>query len=94
MKVSIKAWLVILQVIGAVCLVPWLVVIGLSFMAFDSGFSWFAVMLVAVIGSYPVVWLGGVISSWLLYKRQPKLALTLSGMPLLWPAVISCFVLS
>lgn len=32
----------------------WLLIWGISFMGFDSGFSWLAVTIVLVIGFYPV----------------------------------------
>ncbi len=63
-------WLIVSQVLALGSLLPWFVVAGLSFMAFDSGFSWTALLFVALVWSYPVFILICILVAWLLYRRS------------------------
>lgn len=62
-------WLIVSQCLGALSLLPWLAIAGLSLMAFDSGVTWQASVFVGAIGSYPLVLLALSISAWVCYRR-------------------------
>ncbi|MFC5469161.1 hypothetical protein ACFPPD_10555 [Cohnella suwonensis] len=79
-----KSFLIIGQVMYALCLAPWLLVWGLSFMGFDQGFSLFNIALVAGIGLYPVALIACSILAWKLRKRKKKIAVLLNLVPLVW----------
>ncbi|MEY8744401.1 hypothetical protein AB9M62_34325 [Bacillales bacterium AN1005] len=73
-------------------LMPWFIIWGLSFMAFDSGVSMWGVALVTIVTLYPLAVVVCSILSWLLKKKVKTLGLILiSSFPLLW--VISFAVL-
>ncbi len=77
-------WLIISQLIGLVSLLPWLVIAGLSLMAFDSGETAQALAFVGAIWCYPVLPVGSAIVSWTLYARQKqRAALVVTSLPLL-----------
>ena len=77
-------WLIISQLIGLLSLLPWLVIAGLSVMAFDSGETAQAWAFVGAIWSYPVLPIGSAIVSWILYAMQKKrAALIVTSLPLL-----------
>jgi hypothetical protein len=61
----ILSWLIVSQVLAAASLVVWLIVAGLSVMAFDSGVS--AEAWTFVIAVCP---LGFAIASWIAYARR------------------------
>jgi hypothetical protein len=61
----ILSWLIVSQVLAAASLVVWLIVAGLSVMAFDSGVS--AEAWTFVIAVWP---LGFAIASWIAYARR------------------------
>lgn len=65
-----------------------MVFIGFAAMMFDAPGSEHNAMLVtlyAVIVAYPLGLIGGIISSWIAYKRRKfKLAYILNAIPLLW----------
>ena len=69
-------WLLISQAVCLLSLVPWLVMAGLSFMAFDSGVSTGAEVFVAAVLSYPLLPIGTTIAAWILFARRN---LTMSG---------------
>jgi len=79
-----KPFLVISQMLYGLCLFPWLMVWGLSFMGFDTGFSWFAVAWVTGIGMYPVAAVVCAVAAWILHTRRRLLALALNLIPALW----------
>jgi hypothetical protein len=71
----ILSWLIVSQVLAAASLVVWLIVAGLSVMAFDSGVSAEAWTFVIAVWSYPVWPLGFAIASWIAYAhRRDRLA--------------------
>lgn len=63
-------WLIVSQVLAAASLVIWLIVAGLSVMAFDSGVSAEAWTFVIAVWSYPVWPAGFAIASWIAYARR------------------------
>lgn len=67
--------LVVLQTFQALTLLPWLGVAGFALMAFDapgSANSWQPWAFVALVWSYPLWIIGGVIVSWILYKKEKR----------------------
>jgi hypothetical protein len=72
-------WLIVSQLLAVASLFFWLVVAGLSVMAFDSGESPEAWAFVLTVWSYPIWPLGFSIASWIAYARKKdKLASILS----------------
>jgi hypothetical protein len=67
---TILLWLIASQVLALLSLIFWLVIAGLSVMAFDSGVSTEAWTFVIAVWSYPVWPLGFAIASWIAYARK------------------------
>jgi hypothetical protein len=80
-------WLIISQVLAAFSLVFWLLMAGLSVMAFDSGVTSQAWTFVIVVWSYPLWPIAFAIVSWIAYARhKDRLAgilTTLTFLPIL-----------
>ena len=80
-------WLIASQVLAAASLLFWLVMAGLSVMAFDSGVSAEAWTFVIAVWSYPIWPIGFAIASWIAYaRRKDRLAgvlTTLTFLPVL-----------
>ena len=80
-------WLIISKVLAAASLLFWLVMAGLSVMAFDSGVSAEAWTFVIAVWSYPIWPIGFAIAAWVAYARKKdKLAgvlTTLTFLPVL-----------
>jgi uncharacterized membrane protein len=88
-----KAWLIISQIIAALFLLPWVVVAGLSFMAFDSGVSTGAVVFVSIIVAYPIVAIVCGIIAWLLYRsHKDKAAVIVTSLFLIYPIMFVILV--
>ena len=66
----ILIWLILSQVLALLSLIVWLVVAGLSVMAFDSGVSTEAWTFVIAVWSYPIWPLGFAVAAWLAYARK------------------------
>lgn len=85
-------WLIVSQLLAAASLVFWLLMAGLSVMAFDSGVSTEAWIFVIAVWSYPVWPLGFAIAAWIAYaRRKDRLAVvltTLTFLPILLLIVI------
>ncbi|GKU80641.1 hypothetical protein [Niallia sp. NCCP-28] len=79
-----KTYLVISQILYAVCLLPWLVVFGMSFMSFDQGISFANSAFVIGIGVYPLFVIICSIYAWIYRKRKKKLAIIVNFLPMLW----------
>lgn len=88
----ILIWLIVSQALALATLVFWLLVAGLSVMAFDSGVSAEAWRFVIAVWSYPVWPLVFSISAWIAYaRRRDRLAgvlTTLTFLPVLVLIVI------
>lgn len=73
-------------------LLIWLVVAGVSLMAFDSvvpGETW---PIVIIVWSYPIIPIGLIIGAWIAYKkRRSIMAVVLSGLSFAPP--ILCFLI-
>lgn len=63
------SWLIITQILAALSLVPWLIMAGLSLLAFDAGYGLPAMLFVAMIWLYPLLPLGCAIRAWWLYRH-------------------------
>jgi len=63
-------WLILSQVMAAASLFFWLLMAGLSVMAFDSGVSAEAWTFVIVVWSYPLWPIAFAIASWMVYARH------------------------
>jgi hypothetical protein len=66
----ILIWLIISQLLAALSLLVWLLVAGLSVMAFDSGVTPEAWAFVIAVWSYPVWPVAFAIASWIAYARR------------------------
>jgi len=91
----ILIWLIISQCLALASLVFWLLVAGLSVMAFDSGVTREAWTFVIVVWSYPVWPIIFTIAAWIAYARKKdKLAgilTTLTFLPMLVLVLIIVF---
>jgi len=66
----ILVWLIVSQLLAVASLFFWLVMAGLSVMAFDSGVSAEAWTLVIAVWSYPIWPIAFSIASWVAYARR------------------------
>lgn len=66
----ILIWLIASQVLALLSLIFWLVVAGLSVMAFDSGVSAEAWTFVIAVWSYPIWPVAFAIAAWIAYARK------------------------
>ncbi len=66
-------WLIISQVLAVASLLFWLVVAGLSVMAFDSGESPQAWAFVITVWSYPIFPIVMAIGAWIAYARRKNI---------------------
>lgn len=66
----ILIWLVVSQILALISLIFWLVIAGLSVMAFDSGVTAGAWAFVIAVWSYPIWPLGFAIAAWIAYARK------------------------
>lgn len=79
-----KTSFVLLQILYALGLIPWLLVWGLSFMSFDQGFGVANVAFVCSIGLYPVAVIVCSIYAWRNRKRKARAAAIVNLVPMLW----------
>jgi hypothetical protein len=79
-----KIYLIISQLIYAICLIPWFPIWGLSFMSFDNGIALGNSAFVIGIGLYPVAVIICSILGWLLQRRNKMLAIIFNSVPMLW----------
>jgi hypothetical protein len=89
--------LVILQVVQVLSLVPWLLMAGLSFMAFDAPGSdkmWQPWAFVIAIWSYPVWLLLAGIASWLLFYFRRNVSAVIVSAVVTLPSPVLILVLA
>jgi hypothetical protein len=88
-------WLIISQLLTLASLFFWLLMAGLSVMAFDSGVSAQAWTFVIAVWSYPIWPIGFAIASWIAYGRKKgRLAgvlTTLTFLPVLLLIIVMVF---
>jgi hypothetical protein len=86
---SLLIWMIVSQLLMLGSLVIWLLVAGLSVMAFDSGVTDEAWTFVIVVWSYPLFPIVMVIAAWIAYARHKnKLAAVLSGLSFAPPILL------
>jgi hypothetical protein len=87
-RTGLLIWLIVSQLLAVASLYLWIIVAGLSVMAFDSGDSRVAWAIVLGAWAYPLFPLGMAISAWLAFAlRKNRLAAVLSGLTIVVPAV-------
>lgn len=92
-RTGLLIWMIISQILTVLSLGIWLLIAGLSVMAFDSGVSAEAWTFVIAVWSYPVIPLVLVIASWIAYaRRKNKLAAVLSGLSFAPPILLYVFI--
>ena len=69
-RTPILLWLIISQLLAFASLFFWIVMAGLSVMAFDSGSTPEAWTFVIAVWSYPIWPIGFAIASWIAYARK------------------------
>jgi hypothetical protein len=85
--------MIVSQLFAVASLVIWLLMAGLSVMAFDSGVTAEAWTVVILVWSYPLFPLAIIIGSWIAYKRQKNvLAGILSGLSFAPPVLCIAFI--
>ncbi len=88
-RTGLVIWMVISQLLMLGSLVIWLLVAGLSVMAFDAGVTAEAWTVVILVWSYPILPLGLVIAAWIAFARRRNwLAGILSGLSCLPPFLL------
>ena len=88
-RTGLLIWMIVSQLLILVSLVIWLMVAGLSVMAFDSGVSAEAWAIVITVWSYPILPIVLVIASWVAYRRQRNaMAAVLSGLSFAPPILL------
>lgn len=82
-------WLIVSQLIALASLLFWVVVAGLSVMAFDTGQSPEAWAFVLTVWAYPLFPLGMAIGAWIAFAfRKNRLAAILSGLAFAPPVLL------
>ena len=82
-------WLIVSQLLAVASLFFWLLMAGLSVMAFDSGVTQEAWNIVIAVWLYPLFPLVMVIGAWIAYaKHRNRLAAILSGLSFIPPALL------
>lgn len=79
-----KTYLVSTQLIYLLFLLPWTLIWGISFMAFDGGVSLGAIALTLGIGIYPLVLIACSIVAWLQRNNRKRSAVFVNLIPMLW----------
>ena len=89
----ILIWLIVSQLLALASLIFWLLVAGLSVMAFDSGVTQAAWNFVIVVWSYPIWPIVFTIAAWIAYARKKdKLAAVLTTLTFL-PVLVLILVI-
>ena len=92
-RTGLVIWMIVSQILALLSLIIWLLVAGLSVMAFDSGVSAEAWTFVIVVWSYPLIPLVLVIGSWIAFARhRNRLAAVLSGLSFAPPMLFYLFI--
>jgi len=92
-RTGLIIWIILSQLIAVGSLVIWLVMAGLSVMAFDQGSTPEAWAFVIAVWSYPLFPLAIIIGSWIAYRRRRNtLAAVLSGLSFAPPVLCIVFI--
>ncbi len=88
-----KLFLIIVQVLYSIMLVPWFLIWGLSFMVFDSGISFWGIGIMIAVTLYPVTVAGCSILSWVYLKKiKPVYTILINCVPSIWIISIAIVV--
>lgn len=88
-RIGLLIWMIVSQLLMVGTLFFWLVMAGLSVMAFDSGVSAEAWAFVIAVWAYPIFPLLMVIGAWIAFaRRKNALAAVLSGLSFAPPALL------
>ncbi|TLS36005.1 hypothetical protein [Pseudalkalibacillus caeni] len=79
-----KIYLIVTQLIYLISLVPWFVILGLSFMSFDNGVNAYNIAFVSSISAYPLAVIVCSIISWFLREGKKRVAVIVNLFPVLW----------
>lgn len=79
-----KTFLISIQALYALCLLPWFLIWGLTLMGFANGINWFSTALTAGIGLYPVAVAVCSVFAWLLRIKRKRVAIIVNLIPMLW----------
>ena len=92
-RTPILIWLIVSQILALASLVFWLLMAGLSVMAFDSGVTAEAWTFVIAVWSYPLWPLAFAIAAWIAYARKKdRLAAILTTLTFL-PVLVLLLIL-
>lgn len=92
-RIGLLIWLIVSQLLAVGSLFIWVLVAGLSVMAFDSGDSPEAWGFVLAVWSYPLFPLLLAIGAWIAFAfRKNRLAAVLSGITFLPPVLLMLIV--
>jgi hypothetical protein len=92
-RTGLVIWMIVSQLLAIGTLWFWLLVAGLSVMAFDSGDSRVAWAIVLTVWAYPLFPLTMAISAWVAFAfRKNRLAAVLSGLTFAPPVLLYAFV--
>ena len=90
----ILIWLIASQILALLSLIVWLVMAGLSVMAFDAGVTQEAWNFVIAVWSYPIWPIGFAIAAWIAYaRRKDRLAAILTTLTFL-PVLVLIVILA
>lgn len=92
-RTGLVVWMIISQLLAVASLLIWLLIAGLSVMAFDAGVTAEAWTFVLLVWSYPILPLGLVIAAWIAFARRKNvLAAILSGLSFAPPFLFYIFL--
>jgi hypothetical protein len=92
-RTGLLTWLILSQLLALGSLLIWLVMAGLSVMAFDAGESPEAWAFVLTVWAYPLFPLVMAIGAWIAFaRRKNRLAAVLSGLTFAPPVLFYLFL--
>jgi uncharacterized membrane protein len=88
-RTGLLIWMIVSQLLTLGSLFIWLLMAGLSFMAFDAGVTQEAWIFVIAVWAYPLFPILMVIAAWIAYaRRKNRLAAVLSGISFVPPYLL------
>ena len=92
-RTGLLIWMILSQLLAVGSLAIWLLIAGLSVMAFDSGVTAEAWAVVIAVWSYPILPIGLAIVAWIAYaRRRNVLAAVMSGLSFAPPFLCIAFI--
>ncbi|GEM_PF-1421336 len=83
-----KTFLISIQALYAVCLLPWFLIWGLTLMGFANGINWFSIALTIGIGLYPIAAAACSVFAWLLRIKRKRIAIIVNLIPMVWVLLV------